>query len=245
MRRLSILFFSAFLIATPSAFAKPKTSCAASLRTRSLTDVYAMSMQELEDCLRDSIAELCAFETVPGESADSTEINTLEICAVHNYTTVTFGEINSGLWKTGPKGNGLTGEQWGYVRVFDHALSKIKPAGPLTVYRGTRKSKLALGQPGKVMRLKGYSSTSPDIEVAQWFLDAHAKDNLLMVIQSQSARKISDMAGAPEKEYLLPRSTWVRYERSEVKELTMAPEGEDKEYKVKVEFAYFTEVPAP
>ena len=235
---------SVLLVWQPLALAKTK-SCTELLRPLSLPEVFALPMDEVENCLAEKLADMCAFEITPGESSSSPLVNSVEMCAIHAYTTVTFVEINRGLWKSDARGSGLKGEDWAYVRLLDHALNKIKSEKPLTVYRGTTRKGLKFTKKGQIIRLKGYTSTSPNQEVAKWFLSGSKDGDRLMIINALSAKNISPMAGAPEEEYLLPRSTWVRFEKSEIKEITVWPEGAEKEEKRQVEFIYLTEVAAP
>lgn len=206
----------------------------AKLHALTLQQVYAMPMNEVEKLVGDMVLPECMYGDTP---------DLIHTCAINAYSASSrFIEVNSGLWKTDASGQALAGDEWAYVRVLDAALKELKPV-KTTTYRGTNGDVMKLPQVGKIMRLKGYTSTSPDLTVAKGFLSG--QNDMLMVIKTLSARDISSMAGAPEKELLLPRSSWVRFDKAEVKTIDVFNEELGREESRKVQFVYLTEVLAP
>ncbi|HCC46894.1 MAG TPA: hypothetical protein DEQ38_02065 [Elusimicrobia bacterium] len=224
----------------PEIPAAPALSRAGGLEGMNLQEVYSLPVPALEAALQDELAEECAMNFTPG--GKPSPLTGIEQCAVSLYTSSWFYTINSKLWKTDQTGSALSGKEWAYVRVLDLALSKI-PAKPALVYRGTART-IKFTAPGQVARLKGYSSTSPDMETAKWFLNSDAAR--LMIINSYSGRDIMPYTQTgQEKELLLPRSTWVRFDRAEMKRIKLLDEETGEEVTREVEFVYLTEVKAP
>ncbi|MDX9730225.1 MAG: ADP-ribosyltransferase domain-containing protein [Bdellovibrionales bacterium] len=122
------------------------------------------------------------------------------------------------------------------MRVLDAALKKIPNEAKMTVFRGTARAHIQFKKKGEIVRLKGYTSTSPSQEVAEEFI----RDRL-MVLTVTSGKDISSYSNAGgEREVLLPRSTYVRYDGSEMKEMNIFTE-EGPELRL-IEVVYLTEV---
>lgn len=224
-----------------AAYALTPEQATEELNKLNLEQVYATPLPELEDRYLDSVANSCVFEkNAFAESSNSKEITTAEACAIYIYTNLNFG-INRQLWETDGSGRGLTGEDWAYVRVLDEALRKLPNEKPQTVYRGTRTDKPVLKNPGQILRFKSYTSTSTDLEVAKSFLSGES--DRMMVINVISGKDLSRFTGLQEKEILIPRSSWLRFDRRKVEKVDVSVEGGETEVR-RVEFIYLTEVPA-
>lgn len=207
------------------------------LESLSLAQVYALPVPELETRLLKEKKEACdaLISSVSLGRKDPANLTPAQLCAVQDYSGAGY-LVNKKLWETEADGKALTGNEWAYVRVLDSALAKIKTAPPATVYRGAARKDIKFTKPGQIVRLKGYTSTSPNRESAESFIT-----DRLMVIQARSGKniKIYSNAGA-EDEFLLPRSTKVRFERAEETILELFTEEGPK--KLAVEIVHLTEL---
>lgn len=211
----------------------------ARLQKMTLQEVYALPLDQVQKLYAASGRMYCIDEEMASQPGTAKKLSGIERCALYSYTIADFA-INKQLWDT-ENGEGLSGEDWAYIRVLDAALAKIPSGKPKRVYRGTSQNKPELPRPGEVVRFKGYTSTSEDIEIAKFFLNGEA--DRLMVIDTLNAKDLSGKAGVLEREFLLPRSTYLRYERSEWKTIEVYNESEQRDEKRRVEFVYLTEVP--
>ena len=240
-RTLGLLLISISLPLTQANAAKA-SSAKNQLNKMTKQGIFDLPMIELEQLVGETLKDKCPFELDGEESPDSPQLNTVEVCAIHYYTTASFTFINKKLWLAKDDGTGLPGSDWGYIRVLDYALEKMKPAKPRKVYRGTKRDLIKFDQPGEIQCLKSYTSTSIKEDVATWFLDGQKNNERLMVIDAISARDVSSVSGAYEHEFLLPRGTCLRLERREIKEITVTPEETNLPERRKVEYVYLTEV---
>lgn len=205
-----------------------------------LPDIYALAQSEVETIVMDLDRETCdgLIATVTQGVNDPANLTPAEFCAVQNYSNGRYG-VNRLLWETDASGSKLSGFDWAYVRVLDSALAKIKSAPSTLVYRGTSRHGLKFTKPGQIVRLKGYTSTTPNYEVAEGFIG-----DRLMIIKVISGKNIKPYSnGGGEDELLLPRSSFVRFDRAEVKTLELFTDEGPK--KRKVEIVYLTEVAKP
>lgn len=227
---------SKFLTAV-AAFLLSYASAQADLAVMSLQQVYSLPQEQVEKIVWDADRDACAdlISSYTQGKNDPAKLSPAQFCAVQNYSSSRY-MVSAGLWAADPT-KVLNGTDWAYVRVLDSALEKIKNEPPTLVYRGTSRKSLAFTKPGEIVRLKGYVSTSPNRESAEGFI----RDRL-MVIKAISGKNIKPYSNAGgEDEFLLARSTLVRFERSEVVTMELfTDEGpEDRE----VEIVYLTEIP--
>ncbi len=237
---IACIFSVIALASSPVSAASPK-SCRFQLHSLSREQVYSLSIDELENMVREVVLKDCPFSLV--DQAFSGQLTLLDICSIHSYTTTAFARINKGLWLSSSSADKLNGEDWAYIRMLDRALDKIPAQEPTVVYRGTQRKHIKFTEPGQLVELKGYTSTTPEQEIAEGFLNGEDENNYrLMVIQVRSAKDITRLAGVAEKELLLKRGTWVRFERSEIKEINVFREDSGETERRKVEFVFLTEV---
>lgn len=215
----------------------PAAAAPAGLAALTMSQVYSMNYEALAADLRKEIDNSCDTDYMVAN--DAFGLTQTEQCVVSNYTTTWFSVVNPGLWRSNQSGSGLGGLGWAYVRVLDKALSKMKSEPEMILYRGTQRQIKFI--PGQAAQLKAYSSTSPKIETAQWFIGGD--EPRIMVIKARSAKNIMryTMTGQ-EEERLLPRNVWVRMERSEMKNIKVFNEETGAEESTEVEFVYLTEV---
>lgn len=195
---------------------------AQNVKQLTLQQIYALPMSAVQDAVmaedKTSCDQLISSRRLGGENPDG--LTEAEFCAVQNYTSGHYS-VNKPLWLTDSTGSGLTGTEWAYVRTLDAALAKIPNAPEMTVYRGTSQDVLALPKPGKTLRLKGYTSTSPTLDAAEAFLI-----DRLMIIKVKSGKDLKPYSNAGfEDEILLPRSTFVRVDRVEKKKMELFTEN--------------------
>ncbi len=203
----------------------------------SLQDVYGLSESDIEAIVLSNDKEVCdeLISSVTQGENDPAQLSPAQFCAIQNYSNGRFS-INKQLWQTDSTGSALNGNDWAYVRVLDSALAKIKSTPLTTVYRGASSKDIKFTKPGQIVRLKGYTSTTPSRDVAEGFVQ-----DRLMVLKITSGKNIKPYSNAgSEDELLLPRSTYVRFDRSEIKTLDLFTE--DGPEKRKVEIVYLTEV---
>ncbi len=209
----------------------------ADVKSKSLQQIYALSQEKVEEIVSTNYQSFCdglVSVYIQGHT-DPANLTPAEFCAVQHYSGAGF-KVNTNLWLTDSTGSGLDGLQWAYVRVLDSALRKIKNEKPSIVYRGASKKHIVLPKPGGTIRLKGYTSTSLDRDVAEGFIE-----DRLMIIKVFSSKNIKLYSNAgTEDEYLLPRDTYLRLDRSEFKTLSIFTDfgPEDR----KVEIVYLTEI---
>jgi hypothetical protein len=214
-----------------------------SLENLTLAQVYDLAYEEAERLLYNGQKPECPSDSaVANGEPDPAKLTPGELCAVVNYSMSAYENINPRLWAADQTGVALNGRDWAYVRVLDSALKKMKPAPPTTVFRGTSR-KIKFYKPGERVRLKGYTSTSVSKDAAEQFLRADAR---LMIIKTKSARnlQIYSQAGM-EAEYLLPRSSWIRFDRSEIKKLKSVDPDTGNPVVLDVENVYMTEITDP
>lgn len=210
----------------------------AALENLSLQQVYALSQAEVESewfgLMKDTCDGLVSSAGgSPGK--DPHGLSPAQVCAIQHYSNAGY-LVNPKLWATEADGKALSGLDWAYVRVLDSALAKL-PAEPVTtVYRGTSRA-VKFSRPGEIVRLKGYSSTTVSKDVAEGFVTER-----MMIIKAKNGKNIQRYSNAGmEKELLLPRSTRVRFEKSETKVIEIFTEENGPE-KREVEFVYLTEM---
>lgn len=198
--------------------------------------IYSLSEAEVEKIVLENEKESCEglLSVYQRGEKDPAGLTPAQFTAVQVYSSSRY-EINRQLWESE---SSLNGNDWAYVRVLDAALQEIQPEAPLRVYRGTRRH-LVFDPKNPVVQLKGYTSTSASQDQAEILI----RDRL-MIIDVKSARNLKNYSNAGmEDEYLLPRGTWVRFERSEMKKIELfLGEGPTM---VDVEFVYLTEVDQP
>lgn len=211
---------------------------ASSLDKLTLQAIYSLPLSEVESSVYQQLQHVCSglLSLVVQGMNDPANLPPAEFCAVQNYTGAGY-LLNKSLWLTKSSGNALSGSEWAYVRTLDSALSKIQNSPEMTVYRGTSKRHFQLPEVGQVFRLKGYTSTTPNRESAENFVI-----DRLMIIRIRSGKNIRPYSNAEnEEEILLPRSTFVRVDKVEIKTLNLFTEENGPE-KRKVEIVYLTEV---
>lgn len=221
-------------------FALSIPAMADDLRSLKLQDVYALPEAELEERMLESlVAQGISCEwtsSVANGEKDPAKLTAAQACAVGHYSAGGYS-VNAGLWETDPSGSALNGAEWAYVRVLDLALAKIPAEPKRTVYRGTSVHSLKLVK-GQTVRLKGYTSTSTQPDVAEGFVG-----DRWMVIETISGRNIQRYSNAGgEEEILLPRSSWVRVDRVERKKMDIFSEEEGRMISREVEVVHLTEV---
>lgn len=211
---------------------------AAGFEQLKLQDIYGFPIGKVESIVLSTDKEMCdgLISSYTQGVNDPAHLNAAQFCAVQNYSNSRYS-INKQLWLTDSTGSALSGTDWAYVRVLDMALAKIKTEKPTLVYRGAARKDIQFSKVGQIVRLKGYTSTSPNREVAEEFI----KDRL-MIIKALSGKNIKSYSNAgSEDEFLLPRSTFVRFDGAEIKTLELfTDEGPEQR---KVEIVYLTEMP--
>lgn len=216
----------------------PGLGRANNIEAMNLAEVYSLSQSEVEAAVMDFDQETCdeLIAAVTQGVNDPAKLTPAQFCAIQNYSNGRY-VVNRLLWETDVSGSKLNGMDWAYVRVLDSALAKIKNSPPTVVFRGTSRNEIKFTERGQIVRLKGYSSTSPNREVAEGFI----RDRL-MIIKALSGKNIKNYSNAgSEDELLLPRSTLVRFDHAELKILDLfTEEGPEKR---EVEIVYLTEVP--
>ena len=225
-----LLTTAAIMVLAPAAHAD--------LTTLTLEQVYAMPMEKLEEEVYAQEREQCeALLSATDGEADPNGLTKAERCVVQNYTNSSFETINKSL-ALAEDASGLNGAQWGFVRVMDAALKKIKSQAR-TVYSGThqRHVKFADMPKGKTIRFKPYTSTSTLQEKAEDFMT-----DRMMIIKIANGKNLAAYSNAGmESEILLPRSTKLRFDDRKVK--LMEVWTEEGPVRRKVELIYLTEVP--
>ena len=210
----------------------------ADLTKLTLQEVYGMPMDKLEEEVYAQEREQCdALLSATDGQADPNGLTKAQRCVVQNYTNSSFEHINKSL-ALAEDASGLTGAQWGFVRVMDAALKKIK-SHARTVYSGThqRYLKFADMPKGKTIRFKPYTSTSTAQEQAENFMT-----DRMMIIKIANGKNLAAYSNAGmESEILLPRSTKLRFDDRKVKLTEVWTE--EGPVRRKVEYIYLTEVP--
>jgi|FLYM01.1.fsa_nt_gi hypothetical protein len=216
------------------------SSADSSLRPLNLEQIYSLPMSQIEASVYAQDQEMCegSMSTYQQGVDDPAGLNKAEFCAVQIYSGSGF-EINRYLWTTPSDGSHLDGMQWAFVRLLDQALSKIKSQPQTVVYSGTTRRHMSFTQPGQVIRFKGYTSTTEDRFVAEGFVI-----DRLLVMTIVNGKDIMGYSNAGmERELLLPRSSYLRFDRSEMVEMEIFTESGPEVRQVEV--VYLTEVQRP
>lgn len=193
-------------------------ACAAALFMANLLPRWGLAQSELlssvvEESISvgDSYLEKCARYRPREDAPNPYSLSLAERTAIYEYTSATFADIDKVLWNDGLESAKpcITSA----VELLDSSMLKI-PGETITLYRGSNSKLYPNLEDIPEIPLKGYTSTSIDEEVARNFLV-----DVFFIIRAHSAKPIWAYSAAqdgffPEQEYLLPRGTKLRIDRT-------------------------------